>query len=286
MAAAAGAGGGSLMSMLPMLSGMMGGGKGGGGGGGSSMPDISGALKAPIAGTAELAKLGIGISQAIRASKMAKNTHRPAYQIAPAQLEAVQNARNLATDTRLPGQSLMEQNIGAATAAGNRQIQETGTSTAERLGALSGLYTGQQQQFRDLGIQGAQQQTNDIQYLNQMLGGLANEQHSAWEWNKAQPYLAAVQAIQKLREGANKNIYGGIQGLASSAMMAIPSKSGGGGGGGAQPSADSADKALNMQKLIGKYQETGGTANQPDFTPLQNAPLANFNYTPGATWKF
>jgi hypothetical protein len=69
--------------------------------------------------------------------------------------------KSLAAQNRLPGQSLIEQNMGQNTAEAIRRMKEMGGSSLALLGGAANVYGNQQAGIRDLGIQAAQYQAGN-----------------------------------------------------------------------------------------------------------------------------
>jgi len=142
---------------------------------------------------------------------------RPPFEIPDAAKQALQIAKYRALATTLPGQPLMEQKIGAATAGGLRYATETAGSPVDALATGSAMIGNEQNQLGDLAIKGAENQNQNIQNLTGQLGAFASWQNQASEWNKYQPYTQAKQAESALRYGSEANKYGATQDLLGAA---------------------------------------------------------------------
>lgn len=200
----------TLMAMSGLLS-------GGGTGEGSGVSPIAALAGAP----AELFKAGLGVYQGLKARKIRRDYKRPEFEIPGAVREAVGQARGMALDPRLPGQGLIEEQIGLSEARTGRDIREMGAGSAERMAALTGASRGGMEQRRQLGVAAAQQQQQDMMNLQNMLGQLGEWQFNKWRYEKDQPYQEAMAAAQRLGDAANTNIFGAMEaggGLLTSTM--------------------------------------------------------------------
>jgi hypothetical protein len=157
---------------------------------------------------ATMFQAGLGLSQALKARKLGR-TPRPAFEIPKALQENIDIARGL-TLGQMPGLGIGQQQIGANTAAGYRQVMDAGVGGAEKMAAIAGLNAGANDALTNLAMQNAQYQVNQQQNLQQALGQIAPYQMDQFSWNKQQPYLNAMAAAQRLRDAANTNIYGSL----------------------------------------------------------------------------
>lgn len=175
---------------------------------------------AAIGAVPELFKLGLGVSQAIRARKIEKSQQRPVYQIPGAAQQALANQQNLAMG-QAPGLSTALNQMAQSQAGSLAAMQNSGGGMGERLAAMAltdrnasnaALEAGaMQEQWR------AQQMGNLINEQNRF----ANWQERAWEYNKNKPYEEAMAKSADLRDAANENFYGAVKaggGLIASAL--------------------------------------------------------------------
>jgi hypothetical protein len=170
------------------------------------------------AGAPEAFKTALGISQAIKANRIARQTKRPAYEIPGAVKESVAMGREMAA-TGMPGYEQYKAGLGGQTANAVRSIKEAGGSGPEKLAAISGAYGSQMGAQTQLGIQNSQARMQNVRSLQGELGRLGQYQDKAWQWNQQDPYVQAMESARRLREGANQNIYGGMKGMASAAIL-------------------------------------------------------------------
>ena len=170
-----------------------------------------------IAGTAGLAQAGTGVAQMIQANKYRKKK-RPTYEIPLAEEEALKNARAMAAQTRLPGQDIIEQGIGASTAGGVKTVIETGQSPSQILNSVSNIYGNEMQQKNQLGVQAANFQQGNRMNLQGELKNYAQFQEKKFDINEMQPYEAAMAAAAALSGAGQQNIAGGITSMAGTGM--------------------------------------------------------------------
>lgn len=159
----------------------------------------------------EINKLGIAGKYKRQADELAK-VKQPKYEIPDAQKEATTRARMLALETRLPGQSLMEQKIGAGTAAGQHYATETASSGVDALATANAMTANQQNALGDLAIGAAENYYANQQKLNQQLGVYSQFEDKKWDLNQYQPYLAAKQRESELRHAGDVNTQSAIEG--------------------------------------------------------------------------
>ena len=97
-----------------------------------------------------------GISQGIKGRRLEREAgERPEYEIPQEVLQALEGYKSRASQTRLPGQSAIEQGIRSSTASTAGRLEEAASDSASLLGALAQTGVGEQQRVRDLGLQAA-----------------------------------------------------------------------------------------------------------------------------------
>ena len=161
-----------------------------------------------------------GGRQLSQAKKLEQQYPRPTAEIAPSidRLTNYAYGRTLRQD--IPGGEIARGEIKGATAAGLRAASELG-SGAEAYGMLGELVGREQNQFADLARLTAQQTAGyEGQYMD-TLTQKAGEEQRVWEWNKAQPYLAAAEMARQLRESGTKNVYSGMANFFGSTAEAV-----------------------------------------------------------------
>lgn len=153
-----------------------------------------------------LIETGIGIYQGIEGSEQGK-TKRPKYEI-PKEVEAaLNNAKTVAAQTKLPGQEITEDKMRAGGAESIRAMQDMGTSG---MGAIADISRGINREQANLDIAAAQNwQANQRALMNQqnIMGGWQDKQQ---QWDVRDPYLDAMAASSSMTEGSMQNITTGV----------------------------------------------------------------------------
>jgi hypothetical protein len=129
------------------------------------------------------------------------------------------SAQGQASQVQLPGQSLIEQQIGGATSKGMTAAKEATDSPAAILGQLAQLTGNEQDKYTDLGIAAAQNWTSNQDVLRNALSTMAGEEKAQWQWDKANPYLAAMQTAAGLQKTGTENLIGGVTDIGNVAMQ-------------------------------------------------------------------
>lgn len=133
------------------------------------------------------------------------------YEIPTATKEIVQNARERASQTGLPGEETyraQQQAEIARTAAKGERVSD---SISDVLGLYSKLYGTQTDANRGLLIQGAQQKDIRERELNQSLGLLAQAQGEQFYYNRVLPVMNELGYATEQAQGGAANIAGGLQ---------------------------------------------------------------------------
>lgn len=174
-------------------------------------------IPAAMMAASTLYQAGTGIGQMVKANKLSK-TPRPDYQIPQEQIQALENARMMAAQNRLPGQGLIEQNMDRAMANSLQSVSQTATSGAQLSQAATSLGLDRMGAARDLGIKAAEnKQQNQIRLADE-LKSMAAQRVKKWEWEKGQPYMNAMQSAAQLRAAGQQNIGNAISSAAGGAM--------------------------------------------------------------------
>src|SRR6056297_1866120 len=168
-----------------------------------------------------------GIVQAIVGSRQYKKNkekldellaNRPDYDIPEGYFSNVELAQQQASRTRLPGQSLYEQQIGSRTASGIRQSREAATSSGDLLAATSNLYGQETDALTNLQIQAAQQQTQGEANLMSARNTLSAQQEKKFNWETAVPYQTRINQYAKSAQAGNQMMSQGFNTMTSAAM--------------------------------------------------------------------
>lgn len=153
---------------------------------------------------------GVGLWQTIKAKQLENDlSDRPIRTLPPELQEALSRNKFLATQRRLPSQSIIEDKMRGGTASAADAISKM-TSGGEGLGAIADLYSGEQKKISDLGIAGERNWLDTQNRLTQLQQVVGQEEQKNWEWNEAQPYLNELDIISKLRSGGLQNLSGSV----------------------------------------------------------------------------
>jgi hypothetical protein len=168
------------------------------------------ALLAPIA-----AQLITSAMQKGRAENMANEYDRPAFQLPQAYLDAVDLNKNMALQTGLPRQDLIDQKLDQSSANALEGIKSGATSSWDITGGANRLAGIKANKIGDLGIAGANYNQESRADYTTLLQGLGQLQEKQFMMNEMQPYLNAMDAVKNSREASTQNMYAGVSNLAS-----------------------------------------------------------------------
>lgn len=181
-----------------------------------------------ISGGVGLAKAGIGAAQNAKGKKLAKGA-RPQKEISSSMNEYLSNAKSAAANSRLPGQDIIEQQIGGASASGIRAAQEGASSSAGLMAGIAGIKGNEQNALGNLGIAGAEMQSANKDKLQAALLKYGQAQDEQFDVNKMQPFQDNAAAAQALKGAGMQNMMGGLESVAGAASMGLTNGAGGGG---------------------------------------------------------
>lgn len=156
------------------------------------------------------------IQQLKASSDIAKNNTRPNYEIPEAVTESLNLSRRNASMTELPGQSTMEARIGSTVSGAVGQGIKGASSQANLLDFIGKQYNTQQEGMQNIGMQAAQQWSNNQNALKNDLNNYGTYQEKQWNINKYEPYQVAAAkaaALQKAGTEGLVNSVGGIGGV-------------------------------------------------------------------------
>ncbi len=187
---------------------------------------------AAISAIPSVYKLISGIGQKRRANRLSRNLVRPKYN--PEQYnipgEVAQNlnmANNTIIDPRLPGQTQIEDRLGANTANAIGDAVGAGTSS-DSLQAISNIYGKQMDSENALGISAAENYEANVDqkrdavsqalltsatYKDRKFDKDTERGDKMFEYNENQPFQQRTAEISALTGAANQNVYGGLDSL-------------------------------------------------------------------------
>jgi len=208
------------------------------------------------AGASGAVKTGVGIGQSIKGRKLSRGA-RPTKEISPAMNEYLANAKAMAANSRLPGQSAIEQQIGGSAASGIRSAQEGASSSAGLMASIAGIKGNEANALANLGIAGAEMQAANQDKLQMALLKYGQAQDEQFDINKMQPFQDKMQAAQALKGAGLQNIVGGIDTMAGAASIGAQEAAG---AKGANPASTSQPK-FGVSNSTSRLGMTGANAN-------------------------
>ena len=160
----------------------------------------------------------VGGVQTARANKGLKNFKLPQYTIPGAYEDMMSLYQRRAEANELPGQSLVENKLGAQTAFGQRAAEKYAGTSGQALGAVTGLYGKQMDAVRDLGIKFADFKSQREAELGRAQQIMAQAQDKQWEINQWIPSQMKYNELQSMKQAGASNLWGGIQDVAGAGM--------------------------------------------------------------------
>jgi hypothetical protein len=173
-----------------------------------------------LAGGGALIKGIAGAVQQRKANKIKEN--RPTYNIPDEILQNKAMYQNAANTTRVPGQSILENNLNASSAGSMNAAMQAGGSSQDILSAISGINQNQNSAINNLGVEGAQFQAMNKDKLAGANRELSEYKDQAFDYNQNQPYelrAARKRALQGAAYGNFDSALNDITGLGT-AMVA------------------------------------------------------------------
>ena len=177
----------------------------------------------PALGTASLygglitggLKFATGLAQRRRARRLRREAQRDfdrnPFRTPVEALQALSSSQNLASQTRLPGQDLLEAQFTGAAGGAIQSGRETAVTpqdvAAQATQAYQNLYVNP---LQNLGVQAAQNYAANQQGLQDQLGNVARYRTQEWEQNVLMPYQRAMQTAGALSSAGQQNIFGGV----------------------------------------------------------------------------
>lgn len=168
------------------------------------------------------------------------NPVRPTYQI-PGEINANVNMYNsMAGSSRLPAQSLMEDNLKASTASSFNQAQNAsgGSGGSAMLAAMGRVNQNESNSINELNIAGAQNQQANKDKLADARNTMADYKQQDFDYNKNQPYEQALMRKRALVGAAMGNYDAGRNENQQLGLALLGSSGKGGGGKKASASAN------------------------------------------------
>lgn len=156
-----------------------------------------------------LAQAGIGIGQLSRARKYA-DVQRPQYTVPESMVRMQDIAETLASQRRLPGQDVIEENLREGTGTGTRMAQEASSTPTQVTDVITRLFANEQSQRANLGVEADRMYQRNQANLMNVLGSIAPYQEKEFEMNEFLPYMQSMNTARALRESGMRNLFSGI----------------------------------------------------------------------------
>lgn len=178
----------------------------------------------PLAITAaaipSLYKTGAGFLQTLQGKIMGGRNTRPTYEIPEQVLENQRLAQREYTDPRLPGQSIMEDQLRNVTGTGVGQAKNVTTSSGDLIDAVTRLSSLEGRNINDLNLEGARKQERDLANLMNTNDVLAEYQDRKFDYNQNQPFQDNAAAASAMIGAGNQNVFSGLDTLGALAQSA------------------------------------------------------------------
>lgn len=156
-------------------------------------------------GASAAINLGKAAHQAHKANKLGA-TPRPEYNIPQSQIEALNNAKYMASQTELPGQNIMQQKIDQGSAGALSNLKDVSQSGSALGSNIANIYRGNVTGQNQLNLAAAQNFNNNQGILRTELNNMAPFEQKQWEINEFDKYKNNMAASSAMREGAFRNL--------------------------------------------------------------------------------
>lgn len=166
---------------------------------------------------------GVGVAQMIKGKRMGKNLKDPEMPIPQSAIEALQNARVMASRSNMPGYENQVMNMNQILSGAVGQINRSATSSQEGLGAILNAVGMQTKAANDIGISNAQHYDNSQRELRNQLGNMAGFENQKWGNDVLNPFLRQATAAQALSGAGMQNTFSGLSDLSGIGAYGIKS---------------------------------------------------------------
>lgn len=174
-----------------------------------------------MSGVSGLASIGMGIADRVKAKKERKSAQsffeENKFTIPEGAQGALSSAERQASGVRLPAEDIRRAQIQESTAGGLGALQQAGTSAADVLSGISGLYQGEQRAMQGLAVEGAERYDRNQSMLRGELGRMADWENLRWQKNIEQPYMQSMARAGQLEDRGTSMIGGGLNAIGSAA---------------------------------------------------------------------
>jgi hypothetical protein len=178
---------------------------------GSGLGEMSPLAMAGVASAIPAAiNTGFGIYQAYQGNKMLQGLKDPMMSVPAGALGAQNVAKNLAMQSMLPGQNLMEGRIDNSVSNTIGDAKKVSDNPNDALDAVFKSYGMGMEKKNDLGIAEANFQANNQMNLQGQENVMAQWQDKVWQNNEMNPFLRKAQTASALLGSGIQNISGGL----------------------------------------------------------------------------
>lgn len=164
------------------------------------------AASALISAIPAVLQMGIGGAQLMKGNRM--NPVRPDFNIPESSRSALSNAEYMASQTELPGAEAIKSNIQESGANAVEQAARYASNPNAVLGMVNRVQENQNDQFQQLGIQGANFFANNQNQLRSQQNNMAQLELTRDTWDKYNPYMEEILRKQALIGSGLENIMG------------------------------------------------------------------------------
>jgi len=202
---------------------------------GSTIGAVAGTVIAPGIGTIIGSGLGslaeggydwwLANQQKDKVNQLEQNNVRPEAVTPQADIDALNNAKGLASMTRLPGQNAIEGKLDEITANKVALAERNGIGGPTSINAASRAYGDQMDKENELGVAAATNYNKNQAALRDEEHNIGNNERSNWDWNYGQPYTAKQKAIAALKGSSLNNQTQAFSNISGGLTMGLSSAS-------------------------------------------------------------
>lgn len=154
-------------------------------------------------------------------NNLEQNNVRPNFDIPQGATDALNNAKGLASQIRLPGQSTIEGRLDQTTANRVSLAERAGLGGTDLINNASKAYGDQQNSENQLGVAAAQNYNENQKNLQAQQNNMANWQNMKWNWETGDPYQSKQRAIAALKGAQLHNQEQGFSNVAGGLTMGL-----------------------------------------------------------------
>jgi len=161
-------------------------------------------------GVGTLFKIGMGISEKIKANKLEKQwnqlySQRPEYEIPESYTDALNLYKQRAAQSKMPGQDIIEGNIQQSSARARTAAERGAISSASYGAQASDIYSKELEAIQDLGIKSAEFQWANQGQLGEAMQMYGGQQEKAQDWNTLGKWTTGMNVTESQWGARNQN---------------------------------------------------------------------------------